>query len=203
MSEKTLKIVVIDDDKDDIELFLDALHEINDTIECIVTHSCRQAFNLLEQMDAPPDVIFLDINMPVQDGRSGLLQIKKMAKLKNTIVVMHSTSITEHDKRFFLDVGAQFLLKQGNFKKSIAGIKHILLQKQHKEIADQLASLRVKAHHVFDRLDAELMESSILSDSKLQEEHKQNLMRKVTELSKSLDALLKNHRTAAHKPADK
>jgi CheY-like chemotaxis protein len=111
------RILLIDDDKDDAELFVDALQETgtdaafnhyNDGIEALA--------RLAEPDFRRPDVIFLDINMPAVDGWECLRRIKQVALLKNIPIVMYSTSNLLEKGVSPSDVGAAaFLTKPDSF----------------------------------------------------------------------------------------
>ncbi len=54
-----LRLLVVDDDTDDIELFIEAAKEIDETIECTTAHNGQQALELLKNTDHPlPDFHF-------------------------------------------------------------------------------------------------------------------------------------------------
>ena len=70
------RFLLIDDDRDDRELFVEALAEIDDAILCDLAEDGREAINKLESKTfARPNVIFLDVNMPVMSGWECLLQL--------------------------------------------------------------------------------------------------------------------------------
>jgi CheY-like chemotaxis protein len=60
------KFLLTDDDKDDRELFSEALHSVDPTIICQGAEHGRDALRLLTGNGIiKPDLIFIDINMPV------------------------------------------------------------------------------------------------------------------------------------------
>jgi CheY-like chemotaxis protein len=59
-------ILLIDDDPDELDIFSEALAEIEKSIVCIQARSARASMNLLKSL--LPDYIFLDINMPEING---------------------------------------------------------------------------------------------------------------------------------------
>ena len=59
-----------------------------------------------------PDLILLDLNMPLKDGRQALREIKAHPRLKGLNVIIFSTSTSEADKRQTLELGAKsFIVK--------------------------------------------------------------------------------------------
>src|SRR5688572_5969241 len=63
------KFLLTDDDKDDRELFSEALASIDPGIICHGAEHGRDALRILNSLDgSKPDIIFIDINMPVMNG---------------------------------------------------------------------------------------------------------------------------------------
>jgi len=59
--EKTL--LLIDYDPDDIEMFCDAVQEIDEKNNCLCASNGREALEILNSCLQKPDYIFLDLNM--------------------------------------------------------------------------------------------------------------------------------------------
>ncbi len=87
--------MIIDDDQDDRFFFKEALTEMLISIECLEAKGGKEALALLRKTEQLPHFIFLDINMPIMDGRECLKELKKDAKLQNIPVIMYSTSFTD------------------------------------------------------------------------------------------------------------
>jgi CheY-like chemotaxis protein len=83
---------LVDDDKDDTELFADALKHIDSSIEFNFAFNCNELTHGLLQNRFNPQVIFLDINMPEMSGWQCLDILKKDDKTKDIPVIMYSTS---------------------------------------------------------------------------------------------------------------
>src|ERR1700744_93560 len=66
------RVLLIDDDEDDQELFLQAIKEIASSIECITLDDARSALTQLENRSLTADLIFLDLNMPIMTGQQFL-----------------------------------------------------------------------------------------------------------------------------------
>jgi len=62
------KIFLIDDDEDDLFFFKDALELIYPTLRCDTATNGKTAIDKLKVSSSLPDLIFLDLNMPVMDG---------------------------------------------------------------------------------------------------------------------------------------
>jgi CheY-like chemotaxis protein len=107
-----------DDDREDCELFREALLQIDPAITCITAKDGREALAFLSHSKDLPDYIFLDINMPVMDGKKCLIEIKKNIELRHIPVVMYSTTSDTNEIREYYKLGAHdFLIKPNNFSK--------------------------------------------------------------------------------------
>jgi CheY-like chemotaxis protein len=84
--------MLIDDDEDDRDIFLSVLTEIAPNVECLVGTNGHDGLTRLRNFSDLPKLIFLDLNMPLMDGKQFLIEIKKTDSLKNIPVVILSTS---------------------------------------------------------------------------------------------------------------
>jgi CheY-like chemotaxis protein len=104
MSDKKLKIVIADDDADDQFFLIEAIKKNQQQHSLHSVFDGSQLLDLLhgrgKYKDAAqrPDLILLDLNMPVVDGFAALSQIKKNEALKDIKVFILSTSRRENDK---------------------------------------------------------------------------------------------------------
>jgi len=99
-----MKLMLGDDDIDDIELFHEAVKEVKPDAELIILHNGRQILSKLQT--ERPAVIFLDINMPEMNGWECLRSLKDDAALKHIPVVMYTTSSSKRDIEIAKDLGA-------------------------------------------------------------------------------------------------
>lgn len=83
---------LIDDDIDDREVFMYALEAVNPAIRCITACNGREALNLLGKADIYPDLIFLDLNMPLMNGEQFLKEVQHCERLKKIPIIILSTS---------------------------------------------------------------------------------------------------------------
>lgn len=109
-------IFYADDDAEDCELFTEALREIDPEAKAIIAGDGREALAFLENTADLPDYIFLDINMPLVDGKQCLIEIKRNMRLKDIPVIMYSTTSDTNEIRQYYKLGAHdFLIKPNNF----------------------------------------------------------------------------------------
>ena len=101
------RFLVIDDDTDDRELFTEALASVDPVIVCDqATDGAEALSRLITKEIDQPDIIFLDINMPVMDGWQFLTRLKKEDAYKHIPVIVYTTSSNMKDKRIADDLGA-------------------------------------------------------------------------------------------------
>jgi CheY-like chemotaxis protein len=110
-----MKILLVDDDSDDRSLFCEAVKQIDAAIECDEAEDGAIALEKLGRVEVQPDIIFLDVNMPVLNGRDCLLRIKSDEKLKHIPVVVCTTSASEKEAESFKYSGADFITKPNRF----------------------------------------------------------------------------------------
>lgn len=111
-----MTIFYADDDSEDCELFMEALYRIDSGLKSIIVKDGKEALSFLETTLELPDYIFLDINMPLMDGKKCLIAIKKNIKLKHIPVIMYSTTSDTNEIKEFYKLGAHdFLIKPNNF----------------------------------------------------------------------------------------
>jgi CheY-like chemotaxis protein len=111
-----MKVLFVDDDSDDRDFFIDALSYVDSSIECDLAKNCDEAFEILKTKPLP-QYIFLDIHMPVADGKTCLVQIREDDALRDVKVVMYSTTSDEPLMEEYKRLGATyFLIKPLTFK---------------------------------------------------------------------------------------
>ncbi|RYU93439.1 response regulator [Emticicia agri] len=113
-------ILLIDDDDDDQEIFLMALQQISSTITYNYYNSAREALAQLAVSKQLPEVIFLDLNMPLMSGQEFLFHIKQNQVLAPIPVIIFSTASDDATKVLTKDLGAyDFITKPSDFNELI------------------------------------------------------------------------------------
>lgn len=117
-----MKCFLIDDDEDDREIFLSALNRVNPDYDCLTAVHGEDALRVLkEQSEFIPDFIFLDLNMPLMDGRACLKELKKLPKILNVPIVIFTTSSYQKDVEDTLELGASnYFVKPTSFNHLVA-----------------------------------------------------------------------------------
>lgn len=113
--EQPVKIILAEDDKDDQELFIEALSAAQVSSEVrTVDNGGELIDSLKDQAEPTPDIIFMDINMPVKSGKEALAEIKNDHELKDIPVVMLSTSDHPKDIEDTFNIGADLYIQKPN-----------------------------------------------------------------------------------------
>lgn len=114
--KESKRILLVEDDVDDQVYFLDAIAEINPSIECKIANNGLEA---LQNVQSTPsyDVIFLDLNMPIMNGFEFLNSFKTSKRKEDIPVVIFTTSKNPNDIQRTKELGASlFFTKPNNFK---------------------------------------------------------------------------------------
>lgn len=113
------QVFLADDDADDRLLFEEAIQEVTDNVHLTSVENGEQLMHVLENSDEPvPEMIFLDINMPMKNGLECLTELKKDKKFQNIPVVIFSTSCQQETIDSVYDIGADYYIcKPDSFQK--------------------------------------------------------------------------------------
>lgn len=133
------KFLIVDDDRDDRELFTEALAAVDPGLICYSAPDGQKAIEKLESMAInQPDLIFLDLNMPVMDGWQCLTKLKSVESYKNIPVIIHTTSSHTVDKKLAKELGAIcFFTKPDDFKK-LKKMLEIVIEKLNNNAIDAI-----------------------------------------------------------------
>jgi len=86
-------ILIVDDDEDDLEMFCEVVHELESSINCIISRNCQEALRSLHfHYPMTPDLIVMDLYMPRIDGLECLGEIIKDKSFQNIPVVIYTGS---------------------------------------------------------------------------------------------------------------
>ncbi len=111
MRSKKLKILLVEDDPNDVKLTERALSRSSVKSELFLARDGQEALDFLYKQgqfaDAPqPDLIFLDLKLPKVDGHEILARIKQDEQLRRIPVIVLTISRREEDMVKAYDSGA-------------------------------------------------------------------------------------------------
>lgn len=106
---KYKKIVLVEDDADDRQMFEEILREIDPDAIVVTAENGIEMVALLEKMadDELPDIIILDQNMPKMTGKESLIFLKENERYQNISTIVYSTYQVKDFYRECLELGAQ------------------------------------------------------------------------------------------------
>lgn len=112
-------IFLADDDAEDCEIFAEALKEINAEARLTASKNGHELMTLLNLSPQPsPDIIFLDLNMPIKNGYQCLKEIREDDALKDHVVVIFTTSSLKEDIDLMYKLGANlYITKPSDFER--------------------------------------------------------------------------------------
>jgi len=131
MLPAAIEVLLVDDNPGDVRLTREALLEGRIAISLTVANHGLEALNLLRPKDGAssgylPDLILLDLNMPVMDGRELLQIIKADESLRKIPVVVLTTSQAEADILKAYDLHANcYIVKPVELEPFLAIVKSI------------------------------------------------------------------------------
>ncbi len=124
---KQTKILIVDDDKDDQSFLSDVIEELYPAFKCNTANNGQEAMEYIHADPPPPDLIFLDLNMPVLNGFEFLRDYKRAFNDSKSTVIIYSTSSNPRDREITRNLGAaDYITKIGDFTKLKLKLKEVL-----------------------------------------------------------------------------
>lgn len=119
-----MKKIVIVDDEPNIVMALEYTFKKNN-FEVFIARDGQEALDTLQNHH--PDIIILDVMMPMVDGYSTLEQIKKNPELENCKVVFLSAKNKEQDIEKGIALGANlYITKPFSLKKLVEQVQELI-----------------------------------------------------------------------------
>lgn len=126
-------ILLAEDNPNDVELTLTALHSLNLANEIVVVNDGAQVMDFLRRqgefstrLAVQPAVIMLDLKMPRVDGLEALQQIRSDAELRMLPIVILTSSREESDVVKGYSLGANaYVVKPVDFDQFISAVSQL------------------------------------------------------------------------------
>ena len=134
MNKKPITILLAEDDHDDCYLIGEALEESGIQHKLFVVENGEELLNYLSRQGKyqdttvypKPNVILLDLKMPLLDGKEALMQIKKNPQLKRIPIIVLTTSQADEDINETYSLGITgFITKPRTFNELVEIMKSV------------------------------------------------------------------------------
>jgi response regulator RpfG family c-di-GMP phosphodiesterase len=118
-----LTVMYIDDDPDDQQAFRDAVNDSCPQVKLSTFYNAEGAFPVL--LKNPPDIVFVDLDMPGKDGLKCILEIRQHKGLQKIPIIVYSSTSRHSNIQAAYEIGANlFVTKPHTFGR----LKDILCQ---------------------------------------------------------------------------
>lgn len=105
-----------EDDQDDIFLFQSVLNEMNIAHELVVASNGQELIDNLNNPPPSPQLVFIDLNMPVKNGLESLEEIRASIEYGKVPIIILSTSSDEEAIERAKELGADmYIVKPTNY----------------------------------------------------------------------------------------
>jgi CheY-like chemotaxis protein len=142
MQIRRVSFFLVEDDLDDVTLFEEILREIDPSI---LFYSAGNGIEALEKLrsfgDKLPNYIFLDLNMPLMDGKQCLEELKKDDKLKNIPVIIFTTSSQSRDIEQTIQMGAACFITKPTSMKELKNILASIAESNSRNLRETIQQL--------------------------------------------------------------
>ena len=119
-------ILMVDDDADDQFLFVEALKQIQQSCTCEIANNGLEALEKLDTLPEP-EIIFLDVNMPIMNGFDCLRSLRAHDSYKHIPVIIYTTTKDAESVNLFRNLGANaYFQKPINFSQLQFKLKKLL-----------------------------------------------------------------------------
>ncbi len=123
-------MLVIEDSLSDVRLLEEAIKENNIRCEMSVAHDGLEGLSFLRQVSEGkrerPDLIILDLNLPLKNGREVLAEVKTSPTLKQIPVLVMTSSHSDEDVNEAYTLNANcYITKPYNLEEYISILRSI------------------------------------------------------------------------------
>ena len=119
MEAKNKRILIVDDEEDILQLLKYNLEK--NRFEVLIA---KNGYEALQKIELKPDLVILDLMMPIIDGFETLKKIKEKDEYKNIPIILLTAKASEANEITSLNFGASdFIQKPVSINKLIARIK--------------------------------------------------------------------------------
>jgi CheY-like chemotaxis protein len=122
-----MHILIIDDDYEDVEFFIDAVTTLVKDCQCTVARSGDEAFIKLAVQPHVPSHIFLDGMLYGMTSRDCLMKLKSHPEWQASKVIVYTGYIHPQARNEFIALGAELLIQKPTSREDlISALKEII-----------------------------------------------------------------------------
>lgn len=120
-------VLFIDDDRDDAELFVEAVNSLQKGIISQTASNALKAFEDLKAAENLPDLIFVDFNMPAMNGDAFIKKMKSENRLEHVPIILMSTHTPEVMCKVTKELDSiHYMTKPNSFQELVVLLDRIL-----------------------------------------------------------------------------
>lgn len=132
---RTLNILVADDDVDDRFFLGLALKEVSIPFKLTSVSNGQQLIDYLaSNPNNLPDVVILDLNMPLKNGNECVIEIKRKEALEHVPIIIYSTSLQDEVADILYQNGAHYYLRKTDISALVPHLNVVLHKLYHREL---------------------------------------------------------------------
>jgi len=120
-----ISVWIVDDNKNFCLVLAANLNKSPTAVCQKYSHSCRSFLRELESESSPPDVILLDIKMPVMNGLDAIVPIKKLSP-GSSIIMLTSYDLDENIRTAMTRGASGYLLKTSSPDEIVRAIESVV-----------------------------------------------------------------------------
>ena len=134
------RFLIADDDTDDSGMFCEALYHVApEKMRCLKVENGQELFEFLaHEGRLMPDLIFLDINMPIMNGWQCLVKLKNDSTWKDIPTIMYSTSSSRRDIDLAYELGAMLFVTKPEDMDELRSILEVIARNSEGSLVNEL-----------------------------------------------------------------
>jgi len=133
--KRSLDILIADDDADDLFLFAIALKDVSVPFRLSCVSNGQQLMDYLAaNIKNLPDVLILDLNIPLKNGNECVIEIKGKEDMKHLPIIIYSTSLQDEVADILYQNGAHYYLQKTDIDTLVPHLNYVLTKLYHREI---------------------------------------------------------------------
>ena len=118
-------IFLIDDDRDEMRIFYEALNELPGSYKCTCASSVEQTLEMLKYLT--PDFIIADFHIPPTNGLELYHQVRSIKRLQDVPFILYSSKLTNDIVQQANEVGISNCIKKPDSIARMSNLLHLLL----------------------------------------------------------------------------